>query len=238
VGGNGYAWVKPTPEGELVYVSRLLVLNGQPLVVGGAIVHDSRYPYPQTALLLFENDGGFSSNPPQPGPGKEPPPPQEDPSSPIGPPFLLLPHEPPPLLGPTEGGHKETHLGGKQQVTNAVQAALAAMLRVKSPPITISGLLKHGACKLRFDAPVPGGLTVIWTAAQVIRAGHTVGRVVIATGFQTFGVRGRGVITLRLAAVARKLLRKAPRLRVSATASFRPIKAAVVKRQATIIVRG
>ncbi|MGE5700827.1 MAG: hypothetical protein ACM3VU_00260 [Arthrospira platensis] len=240
VGGSGYAWVRPTPEGELVYVSRLLALNGQPLVVGGAIVHDSRYPYPQTALLLFEGDGGFSSNPPPPGPGKEspPPPPQKEPSSPIEPPLLVVPHELPPLFGPGEGDKKDAHLGGKQQVTNAIQAALAALLRVKSPPITISGLLKRGVCKLRFDAPVPGTLTVIWTVGQVNRAGHKVGRVVIATGIQSFGVRGRGAVTLRLAAVARKLLRKAPRLRVSATASFTPGQAAVVKRRATIIVRG
>ena len=238
VGGSGYAWVKPTPEGELVYVSKLLVLNGAPLVVGGAIVHDSKYPYPQTALVLFEGDGGFSSNPPPPGPGKEPPPPPQEPLHPVEPPPLLLSHEPPPFFEPNEGGNKETHLGGKQQVTNAIQTALAAMLRVKSPPITISGLLKSDTCKLRFDAPMPGVLTVIWTTAHVNPAGHDVERVVIATGFQTFGARGRGAITLRLAAVARKLLRKAASQRVSASASFRPNKAAVVTRRATIIVRG
>jgi uncharacterized delta-60 repeat protein len=251
VGGSGYAWIKPTPEGESVYVSKLLVLNGEPLVVGGAIAHDSRYPYPQTALMLFQGDGGFSSNPPPPGPGKEPlpPPPPEEPSSPSEPP-LSLPHELPPLIAYGGGGGSKTSAGDNGsagsgsdgRLSRAIEDALAAVLRPKSPPVTISSLLKNDACRLSFDAPLPGVLTVEWTVqtAQASRgtSTHKTRPVVILTGSKTFGAAGRAAVTLRLTALGRKLLRKAQGLRMAATASFRPSKAAIVRRGATILVRG
>lgn len=250
VGGSGYAWVKPTPEGELAYVSRLLVSNGEPLVVGGAIVHDSRYPYPQTALVLFQSDGGFSSNPPQPGPGEEPPPPAKEEPLPLSEPPLLLGHEPPPLVAYGGGGGPKTSAGGNSpagtgsdgRLSSAIEAALAALLHPKGQTATISGLLKHGHGKLLFDAPIQGTLAVEWTSlpAQTGRGtrAHKARPVMVATGSQTFAVAGHGAITLHLTAVGRKLLKKGRVLRVAATASFWPVKAVIVRRGATILVRG
>lgn len=63
----GQAWARLVPESEEAYVSKILVSNGQPLVVGtqaGTAL--------QTTLALFEADGGYASNPPPPKPGEGP----------------------------------------------------------------------------------------------------------------------------------------------------------------------
>jgi uncharacterized delta-60 repeat protein len=78
LGGGSYSLAQLTPEADEVFVNKLLISDGKPLVIGGAIVHKSGSPYPQTALALFQADGGFSSNPPPLNP-------EEGPFSPITP---------------------------------------------------------------------------------------------------------------------------------------------------------
>jgi uncharacterized delta-60 repeat protein len=240
LGGGGAAWVELPGGNEMDTVNRLLVLHGQPLVVGAEQVPGHVYAENQTALTLFQGDGGFSSNPPPPTPGEEP-------SSPIPPPSVL-PHEPPPLVGPgggggpkaNPGGNHPSNVGSKSPSSSAIQAALAAMLRLKSPCATISSLLKRGACSLSFNAPMPGVLTVECTAAITQasrRSDYKTKPVVIVIGSKTFGAAGSGVVTLHLTTTGRKLLRKSRRLRVLATARFRPTDGSALIKQVMLTIR-
>ncbi len=248
LGGGGAAWAELPGGNEMDTVNKLLILHGQPLVAGAEQVPGNGYAESQTALTLFQADGGFSSNPPPPGPGEEPPPPSKEEPLPPSEPPLLLGHEPPPLVaygggGPktSAGGNSPAGTGSDGRLSSAIEAALAALLHPKGQTATISGLLKHGLGKLLFDAPVQGTLAVEWTSlpaqtGKSLRA-HKAQPVMIATGSETFSAAGHGTITLHLTAVGRKLLKKGRALRVNATASFWPSEAALVRRGATILVR-
>jgi uncharacterized delta-60 repeat protein len=242
LGGGGSAWAELPGGNEMDTVNKLLILHGQPLVVGAEQVSGNGYAENRTALTLFQADGGFSSNPPPPTPGEEP-------SSPIPPPSVL-PHEPPPLVGPGGGGGPKANPGGshssnvasKSSSSSAIQAALAAMLRLKSPCVTISSLLKSGVCRLTFNAPMPGVLTVEWTAVTAWasrHASHKAKPVVIAFGSKTFIAAGSGVVTIDLTATGRKLLTRSRRLRLVTTATFMSSKGrAVTRRGANMLSLG
>lgn len=234
-GGDGYAWVKPTPVAstEADTVNRLLILHGQPLVVGGAAVPSS-YPYPQAALTLFQADGGFSSNPPPPGPGEGPftpiPQPKEESSS----------------AGSGSGG---TSAGGgrgtaetigrsteTQVDANAINAALAAIVHPRSLPRVIATLRKNGTCRLSFNAPAPGTLVAQWTTLSS-RNPHRKHPVIITSGRTSFNAAGRAVIELRLTAAGRALLKKEHGLRLLMRASYMPTGGVAQTTQAALVVR-
>jgi uncharacterized delta-60 repeat protein len=201
-----------------VLVKKLLIVHGQPLVVGATqvLVPEHGAPY-QTTLALFQADGHEPETPV---------------ISPPDPPLYTPPPPPPP--GPGGGGSGNTPGGGGnrssagRQLGRAappvatVRADLAAVLNPRALP-TISGLLRRGGCSLSFNAPGPGILTVQWTALSTQAGQHVNHRpVIVATGAQSFGVAGRGVIVLRLTAAGRKLLKKRHTIRVADQASFRP----------------
>jgi uncharacterized delta-60 repeat protein len=246
LGNPGQAWAQPLSEPNELYVSKVLDLNGQALVVGTS--KNATYPHLYlTTLVLFEADGGFASNP-QPKPG-------EGPSSPI-------PNEPSPGESPTGGNSDSTNTGststgptgtpgagtphgpdvrGIQTTTlsaRSIRAALDALLRHRLPPLR--RLLKTGVHGLYFNAPGPGTLTVRLTSTTV-HASHQAKRkarpVVIAEGTHTFETAGRGTIRLRLTTAGRRLLKKDKKLRVIETARFAPSGGGTQTTQATITIR-
>jgi uncharacterized delta-60 repeat protein len=235
LGGDGYAWVKPTPVAstEADTVNRLLILHGQPLVVGGAAVPSS-YPYPQTALTLFQADGGFSSNPPPPGPGEGPfspiPQPKEEQTS-AGSGSIAT--------GAGGGGGTAGPIGGSTETrvdANAIKAALAAIVRSRELQRMIATLLKGGTCRLSFNAPTPGTLAVQWTTTSR-RSPHRKRPVIIATGRTSFNAVGGATIQLRLTTVGRALLRRGRMLRLLARAIYTPTAGATQTTQAALVIR-
>jgi hypothetical protein len=231
IGRPGQAWAVPEfTTGTLV--NKLLVVNGQPLVVGAAQVTRD-----QTALVLFRSDGhppGYSGNAPPPGEGPFAPIPKTGNGPGEKPPLVLGPPDPP-LYPPGSGGNRGSVTGGKngrsvnpgihtKPRTAAVLDALAAILNSKMSH-AISHLLKTSGYALAFNAPEPGVLSLRWTSATTQasrRTGRAVKPIVVASGTRTFPAAGRGRLTLHLTAAGRKLLSRARAMRIVATATFRP----------------
>lgn len=239
-GGDGYAWVKPTPEGESDTVNRLLIVDGRPLVIGAALVHDGRYPYAQTALTMFQADGGFSSNPAQPTPGEGPfpplpSPPGESPSSsgPIsggtsaGAPYGSIP-------GGSNSGAGKYPTSLRRLTTSAIETALESVLNRSS--LAAARLVKTGTYSLAFNAPEPGTLVVQWMNPNGQAGSHrrTAISVVVASGAETFHAAGRGAVALHLTAAGRRLLRSHHSIKLAATATFRPTSGQAIVRRGLI----
>lgn len=245
VGVPGQAWAKLIPESNELFISNVLDLNGQPLVVGTS--KNTSYPYTYTTTLaLFQADGGFASNPPSPKPGEGP--------------FSPIPNETGTNEPPTNGNQGSADTGSTGTTTNApgagtspssvvhgiqttmpspgsIRAALFALLHHRPPSVT--RLLKTGDYNLHFDAPGPGTLSLQWTTLRAHASGHIHSRksTLIASGTARLTVAGLNSITLRLTTAGRRLLMKAKALRVLETASFVPSGQGAQTKDATIIVR-
>jgi uncharacterized delta-60 repeat protein len=236
--GGGGAWAELPGGNEMDTVNKLLSLHGQPLVVGAEEVPGYGYADNQTALTLFQADGGFTPNPPPPG---------EEPFSPIphetggnsggGVRPILGPPDPPVFRHPSVINHSTN--GGRRSSPSSIQAALAASLNLRRPFPTISSLLKTGGYSLNFNAPGPGALTIQWTVAnaQASRLRHKRRPIIVASGAKTFSVAGHGMITLHLTAAGRKLLRKAHTLSVKMQVSFKLSDGNTQTKQSTLTLR-
>jgi len=240
-GTEGSAWAELIRyEGEMDSVNTLLILHGQPLVVGAEGVRGKGYADSQTALTLFQADGGFSANPPLPNPGEEP--------------FSPIPLPAPEGTsgsGPGNGGPSTgTHIGSTPNgrighaiqtgaITGSVYTALDAVLSPHDPSRIVSDLLKSGVYNLNFNAPSAGFLTVQWTtvSAQASQHRHTTRPIIVANGAKTFSVAGRGMVTLHLTAAGRKLLKKTPPIRVMAQVGFKPSGGSIQTRQSILTLR-
>jgi uncharacterized delta-60 repeat protein len=234
----GQAWAVLTYPDDLV--NKLLIMGGQPLVIGRTeVMGTGGIRQNQTALALFRADGRIPEPPgeqvPPGGSGEKPPPV-------LGPPD-------PPIYQPGTGGGGGSSAGGKngpsgnggQHESHAatVLDALTAFLKSLTPH-AISRLLKTGGYALAFDAPEPGVLSVRWTSATTQasrRTSHAAKPIVVASGTRTFPAAGRGRLTLHLTAIGRKLLRKNRVLSITETASFAPTDGATVTRRATATIR-
>jgi uncharacterized delta-60 repeat protein len=234
--GGGGAWAELPGGNELDTVNRLLVLHGQPLVVGAEQVPGTGYADNQMALTLFQADGGLSPSPPQPEPGEG-----SDGSDGGG--------SGPSLGSGNSGGSIGATYGPAQSdgspagaATNAVDAALNTMLSPHGRAPTISSLLKTGGYSLNFDAPGPGTLSVQWMSTSTLTSHHTKGKtkpILVASGAETFRAAGHGTVKLYLTVAGRKLLRVSRTLRLGTSMTFRPVGAnAVVRHLAITIVRG
>jgi uncharacterized delta-60 repeat protein len=239
VGSAGEAWAQLTPEADELYVNKLLLLNGQPLVIGAAIVNGSSNTYhPQTALALFQADGGFSSNSPPPKLGEGP--------------FSPLPE--PPNEG--SGGGEETGASAKQPSaitgagtsasgtaghtlqSNQLPTTLGFSLSARPKP-TILGLLKTGSYRLSANTSWPGTLSVEWMSVGSQASGHRGNGhlIIVASGAATFRAAGHGVVRLHLSAAGRQILSHTRALRLVTTATFRPRGDLAVRRQQAMTIR-
>jgi hypothetical protein len=235
-GGGGYAWAELPGGNELDTVNKLLVLHGQPLVVGAEQVPGTGYADSQTALTLFQADGGFSSNPPPPKPEEElvsPPPPSSGkapPSSSTSKDGGMLP-----VLGPPDPPYRPGSSSAK-----AIQAALVAVLHLRRPLPTIANLLHAGGYSLSFNSPGPGVLTVQWANPSAHARGDQLkaSSVIVAKGSMTFTAVGRGMVALHLTVVGRRLLRSSRLLELVTAATFRPIGGTAVTKRGTVMARG
>ena len=234
--GGGGAWAELPGGNELDTVNKLLVLHGQPLVVGAEQVPGTGYADNQMALTLFQADGGFSSNPP-PKPGEGP-----------FPPLLPSSDESSSSSGPGNSGasagvpHSSAQSGGSLAgaSTNTVAAALKnAILSPHDLSRRVSDLVKSGVCSIIFNAPGPGTITVRWmsTSAQASRHRHKARPIIVASGTRTFNAAGRGTVTLHLTAAGRRLLRSSRSLRLATMATFRPIGETAVTKQGVMTIR-
>jgi uncharacterized delta-60 repeat protein len=235
--GGGGAWAELPGGNELDTVNKLLVLHGQPLVVGAEEVPGKGYADNQMALTLFQADGGFSSNPPPPKPGEGTGGSDGGGSGGSG-----------PSLGSGNSGgstgatYGPARSGGSPAgaSTNTVAAALNAMLSPRGRLPTISSLLKTGGYSLNFDAPEPGTLSVKWMSTSAKISHHTKGKakpILVASGAETFDGAGRGTVKLHLTAAGRKLLRGSRRLRLVTSMTFIPVGGTVITRQGAITIR-
>jgi hypothetical protein len=92
------------------------------------------------------------------------------------------------------------------------------LLAARGKSATIRALLKHDGGTFSLAAPAPGRLVMSWYHAE----GH--GKQVLVAGVAvTFHKAGAARIKLVLTTSGRKLLRGAKSLKLSATASFRPV---------------
>ncbi len=230
-GGDGYAWIKPTPvaNAEADTVNRLLILNGQPLVVGGAAVPSS-YPYPQTALTLFQADGGFASTPPPLGEGPFTPIPQPKTEQSAG----SVSSEA--SAGSGDGTAQTIGQRTRRVDADAIKAALATIVRPRGLQRMTAALLKSGTCRLSFNAPTPGTLAIQW-AIPSRRSPHKERPVIVASGRKSFNATGQAAIELRLTAVGRILLRRRRVLRLVARVSYTPTVSAAQTTQAALVIR-
>jgi uncharacterized delta-60 repeat protein len=236
-GGGGYAWAELPGGNELDTVNKLLVLHGQPLVVGAEQVPGTGYADNQTALTLFQSDGGLSSNPPPPEPGEGTSGSDGGGSGGSG----------PSLGSGNNGGSTGATYGPAQSgsgpasaSTNTIDAALNVMLSPHGRVPTILSLLKTGGYSLNFDAPGAGTLSVRWMSTSILTSHHTKGKakpILVASGAETFGAAGHGTVKLHLTASGRKLLRGSRTLRLATTAIFRPIGGTAVTRQGALTIR-
>lgn len=233
--GGGGAWAELPGGNELDTVNKLLVLHGQPLVVGAEEVPGQGYADNQMALTLFQADGGFSSNlPPKPGEGPffPLPPPSGENSSGSGAgnngTSAGAPH------GPAPSGSSPASAS-----TNTVDAALNAILSPHDLSRRVSDLVKSGVCSIIFNAPGPGTITVRWmsTSAQASRHRHKARPIIVASGTRIFNAAGRGTVTLHLTAAGRRLLRSSRSLRLATMATFRPIGETAVTKQGVMTIR-
>jgi len=231
--GGGGAWAELPGGNELDTVNKLLVLHGQPLVVGAEQVPGTGYADNQMALTLFQADGGLSPSlpPPEAGEGTG-----ESDGGESG-----------PSLGSGNYGGNTATYGPAQSAsspagaaTHPVDAALDAMLSPHSRLPTISSLLKTGGYSLNFDAPGAGTLSVRWMSTSTKTGHHTKGKtkpILVASGAETFGGAGRHAIKLHLTAAGRKLLKRNRTLRLVASMTFRPIGGTATTRQGAITIR-
>jgi uncharacterized delta-60 repeat protein len=236
-GDAGEAWAQLTPEADELYVNKLVILNEQPLVIGAAIVNGSNNTYhPQTALALFQTDGGFSSNPPPPKLGEGP--------------FSPLPESP----SEGSGGSEGTGAGAKQpsaitggtsssgaaghtlqpSQSPATARALGFSLSARPKP-TILGLLKTGSYRLSVNTSRPGTLSVEWMSASGHRRKGQL--IIVASGIATFRASGRGVVRLHLSVAGRQVLSHSRALRLVTTATFSPRGDMAVRRQQAMTIR-
>jgi uncharacterized delta-60 repeat protein len=220
IGRPGQAWAVPGFTTGTV-VNKLLVVNGQPLVIGAAQVAPQRQD--QTALVLFRADGhppGYLGNAPPPGEGPFAPIPGTGNGSSEEPPPVLGPLDPP-IYPPGTGGKTGSGGNGRggQHGSRTVLDALTVFLKSQTRH-TISRLLKTGDHPLIFDAPEPGILSLRWTRTTTQASRRTVKPIVVANGTRTFPAAGRGTLTLHLTAAGRELLNRTRTMRIVATANF------------------
>jgi hypothetical protein len=98
--------------------------------------------------------------------------------------------------------------------------------------VTIVSLLKHGLYAARFNAPEAGTATIEW---YYLPPGAKLGKktkplpVLVASGSLTFRASGTATIKLHLTGEARRLLKDAKRIRLTATCAFKPAGQTAVK---------
>jgi hypothetical protein len=174
--------------------------------------------------------------PPVPQPPTTPPPS-------VGPPTNPPPTAPPPSVhhtGPpstaSTGSSADASGGTLGSSASGVLAPSPAQLRALLSPIlsvhgrsaTIAALLRNGGYLVRWTAPSAGHLTVVW-----YETGPHGRRILIARAGRSFGGPRKATFVIALTPAARRLLRSAQRVTLSATASFGPAGA-----PATSIQRG
>jgi uncharacterized delta-60 repeat protein len=240
-GGAGEAWAQLTPEADELYVNKLLLLGEQPLVVGAAIVNGSSNTYhPQTALALFQADGGFSSNPPPPKLGEGPFSPLPEPPSEGsggGEGTGASAKQPSASTGGTSASGTAGHGLSPSQSPAIDRAAQGFSLSLRPQP-TILGLLKTGSYRLNVNTSWPGTLSVEWMSA----GGQTSGQprnghlIIVASGATTFRAGGHGVVRLHLSAAGRQVLSHTQTLRLVTTATFSSGGDVTVTRRGSIIL--
>ena len=231
--GGGGAWAELPGGNELDTVNRLLVLHGQPLVVGAEQVPGTGYADNQTALTLFQADGGLSPGPPLPESGEGT---GESDGGGSGPSLESGNYGGnTAIYGPVQSGS-----GPANASTNTVNTALNAMLSPHGRVPTISSLLKTGGYNLNFDAPGAGTLSVRWMSTSTLTSHHTKSKtkpILVASGAETFRAAGHGTVKLYLTVAGRKLLRVSRTLRLVTSMTFRPVNGTAVTRQGAITIR-
>jgi streptogramin lyase len=100
-----------------------------------------------------------------------------------------------------------------------VKAAIADLLHATRAS-TIAKLLKNGGYRLKFDAPSAGTITISWYVPR--KGAHKPRRVVVASARLHFSKAGPTKVTIRLTSVGKRLLRRAPKLRLTAKVTFVP----------------
>lgn len=136
--------------------------------------------------------------------------------------------------GSQAGGTVQTGQTGPSP--GAITAALTALLNTKTPPPTITGVLRTGGFSLTFSAPGSGTLRIRWMAS-VGHGAHHATSVVIASGTHSFSAAERGAVKLHLTAAGRKLLKKVKGLRMIEVVSFTPSGGVVQTKQTTLTIR-
>ena len=116
---------------------------------------------------------------------------------------------------------------------NGVAGSFATQLPPTGKGARIGALLKNGLFKQRFKAPSPGTAVIKWYylppgAKLSSTARAKVKPVLIASGTVAFKAPSTAVMTLRLTPAARRLLKRAKRIALTATCTFTPVHAAPV----------
>jgi hypothetical protein len=117
-----------------------------------------------------------------------------------------------------------------------VRTALAGVLSPTGARARIAQLVKRGGYMFSFEAPSSGKLVIDWYATIAGKHGKKT-RTLVASATLSVGSAGTMSAKVKLNPAGRKLLRRAQRQRLTATASFTPMHSSTTSRTQIINLR-